>query len=480
MDQTMTQADEIKRLKRQLEKTRVERDGALKKLGRAAEAAKKDDAKLNDNARQIMYLERQRRALVALSNGYGLLGTDHDTMWSHVSELDRIINTPKLLKRITGCTPGQFAFKLKWFEPLATECGPLFRGDGLRASDPGNRCKLYPRHILLLALIRYYTGMTEGAGLTSPAWTSVPAWTSPAWTSPAWTSPAWTSPAWTSPAWTSPAWTSPAWTSPAWTMDQSGVSKYLNLAADILERIVVSPKFLTGLLSMAESVDDIIDLVPHLRLLVDGTHILRYRPGDGVQRKASYSGKKKQFTYNVQVITNCAGLILNVSEAVDGSTHDYALFKKHLAEAGAWLLELAETCSTEGKRMKMTSDLGYQGIKKDYPQFDHEQGAKRLRKDSPDYESEHGGLSESQTKRNREVSRIRMPVEWAMGDMKRYRILRGPYAGTAQDLGRDMNVIAGLSNINELWDHENDMPGPLLARLIPKIEAGLASRIPSP
>ena len=432
MDQTMTQADEIKRLKRQLEKTRAERDGALKKLGRAAEAAKKDDAKLNDNARQIMYLERQRRALVALSNGYGLLGTDHDTMWSHVSELDRIINTPKLLKRITGCTPGQFAFKLKWFEPLATECGPLFRGDGLRASDPGNRCKLYPRHILLLALIRYYTGMTEGA------------------------------------------------LQPWFGVDQSGVSKYLNLAADILERIVVSPKFLTGLLSMAESVDDIVEMVPHLRLLVDGTHILRYRPGDGVQRKASYSGKKKQFTYNVQVITNCAGLILNVSEAVDGSTHDYALFKKHLAEAGAWLLELAETCSTEGKRMKMTSDLGYQGIKKDYPQFDHEQGAKRLRKDSPDYESEHGGLSESQTKRNREVSRIRMPVEWAMGDMKRYRILRGPYAGTAQDLGRDMNVIAGLSNINELWDHENDRPGPLLAKLIPKIEAGLAFKMPSP
>ncbi len=109
----MTQAEQIKRLKRQLEKAHADRDAALKKLGRAAEVAKKDGAKLNDNAKQIMYLERQRRALVALSNGYGLLGTDHDTMWSHVSELDRIIETPKLLKRIAGCTPGQFAFKLK-------------------------------------------------------------------------------------------------------------------------------------------------------------------------------------------------------------------------------------------------------------------------------------------------------------------------------------------------------------------------------
>ena len=379
-----------------------------------------------------MYLERQQRALVALSNGYGLLGTDHDTMWSHVSELDRIINTPKLLKRITGCTPGQFAFKLKWFEPLAMEHGPLFRGDGLRAGDQGNRCKLYPRHVLLLALIRYYTGMAEGA------------------------------------------------MQPWFGVDQSGVSRYLDLAADILERIVVSPEFLTGLLSMAESVDDITELVPHLRLLVDGTHILRCRPGDGAQRKASYSGKKKQFTYNVQAITNCAGLILNISEAVDGSTHDYALFKKHLAGAGAWLLELAETCSAEEKKLKVTSDLGYQGIEKDYPEFDHEQGTKRLRKDNPKYEPKHGGLSEAQVKRNKEVSRIRIPVEWAMGDMKRYRLLRGPYAGTAQDLGRDMNVIAGLSNINELWDHENDRPGPLLAKLMPKIEARLASGMPPP
>ena len=421
----MTQADEIKRLKRQLEKAGAERDVALKKLGRA-------DAKLSDNAKQIMYLERQRRALVALSNGYGLLGTDHDTMWSHVSELDRIINTPKLLKRITGCTPGQFAFKLKYFEPLAMEDGPLFRGDGLRASDQGNRCKLYPRHVLLLALIRYYAGMSESS------------------------------------------------LQPWFGVDQSGVSRYLDLAAGILERIVVSPEFLTGLLSMAESVDDITELVPHLRLLVDGTHILRCRPDDKEQRKASYSGKKKQFTYNVQVITNCASLILNISEAVDGSTHDYALFKKHLDGAGAWLLELAETCRAEEKKLEMASDLGYKGIDKDYPQFDHIQGTKRLRKDNPNYEPKRGGLSEEQARRNKAVSRIRIPVEWAMGDMKRYRILRGPYAGTAQDLGRDMNIIAGLSNINELWDHKNDRPGPLLAKLIPKIEAKLASKIPPP
>ena len=142
-------------------------------------------------------------------------------------------------------------------------------------------------------------------------------------------------------------------------MDQSGVSKYLGLTTDIPEHMVISPKFLTGLLEMAESVEEIAEPVPHLRLLVDGTHILRCRPADKAQRKAPYNGKKRRFTYNVQAITNCAGLILNLSDVVDGSTHDYALFKKHMAEVGAWLMGLAETCREKGKKIEITSDLGY-------------------------------------------------------------------------------------------------------------------------
>lgn len=114
------------------------------------------------------------------------------------------------------------------------------------------------------------------------------------------------------------------------------------------------------------------------------------------------------------------------------------------------------------------------------PEFDHIQGEKHLRKDSPGYEPKRGGLSEAQAEQNRKISRIRIPVEWAMGDMKRYRLLRGPYAWTARDLDRDMNIIAGLSNTNELWDHENDRPGPLLAKLASRMEARLASKTPLP
>ena len=154
---------------------------------------------------------------------------------------------------------------------------------------------------------------------------------------------------------------------------------------------------------------------------------------------------------------------------VSGRTRYYVLFKKHMAKAGAWLMRLAEICRAERKKIVITLNLGYRSIRKYYTQFDHIRGEKRLRKDSPYYESKHGGLSEAQVKRNRKISRIRMPVEWAMGDMKRYRLLRGPYMGAARDLDRDMSIIASLSNINEFWVHKNDRLGPLPARLASKM-----------
>ena len=118
--------------------------------------------------------------------------------------------------------------------------------------------------------------------------------------------------------------------------------------------------FMTSLLKKCKTVDDIREIIPDLRILVDGTHIERVRPGDGTARKAAYSGKKK-FTFNVQVMTDHAGMPLNLGDVVDGSTHDYTLFKDYLAGEGAWLPELAAICKEHGEELVIVVDLGYQG-----------------------------------------------------------------------------------------------------------------------
>ncbi len=394
-------------------------DRLAKALRRARKTVRDFKEELGEKDKEIMYLKRREQVLRALSGIHAPRGPDPNHIWTVEKRLDHIIGIPKLLKKTTGCTRGQFAEILKDFERDVLARGPLFRGDSRSAGDQGNRCKLYPRHVLLLALCRYYTGLTEDA---LGAWFGV---------------------------------------------DQSTISRYLDLAAYILTDIVVSPKFLTELIKTIKDVDDLKQLIPHLRLLVDGTHIQRERPGDGAQRKAAYSGKKKRFTHNVQVITNCVGLILNLSGAAKGSMHDYALFKEHLAgEGGELLLKLAERCEAMGEKLKLTSDLGYVGAKKDYPQFDHEQPARRKSKNSKQYDPKTGGLTREEKERNRAVSKKRIHVERAMWFMKRFKLLRHVYIGTAWGLERDMNVIAGLANMNTLWDHENDEPGPLLAKLL--------------
>ena len=408
-----------------------ERDNALKKVEELSKSAETAESEKSDVQTRIMYLDRQVQALTALSNGYGLRHTDHDRMWDHGKELDRIIDDPKRLKSITGCTPGQFAFLRELFESYIKSAPdmPLFRGDARHAGKPGNRCKLFPRHALLLAAMRIYTGAGEDS------------------------------------------------MQPWFGIDQSNVSRYLDLGYRILGEVTATADFMTSLLKECKTVDDIREIIPHLRILVDGTHIERVRPGGSAARRAAYSGKKKQFTFNVQVITDHTGMPLNLSDVVDGSTHDYTVFKEHAANKGSWLLDLAAICKEHDEELEVVEDLGYLGMEKDYGSvFRVVQNVKRLRKDSPGYEPKYGGLSEEDRKRNKRVSKIRIFVEHGMAKIKRFKLVWGPFVGTGEDLRRVLNVVTGLANTNHLWDHIKDAPSEMLAKLTGMIKAGLAAR----
>ena len=137
--------------------------------------------------------------------------------------------------------------------------------------------------------------------------------------------------------------------------------------------------------------------------------------------------------------------------------------------------DLAKECRDFGELLKAVVDLGYQGMKTDYgEEFEVVQGTKRKRKGSPGYEPKHWGLTKEEREHNKEVSRIRIPVEHAIGGIKRFRLMRGPYAGSAESLRFVLNAVTGLANTNSLWDRARDIPRPLLAKLIGRIKAGLA------
>ena len=63
-----------------------------------------------------------------------------------------------------------------------------------------------------------------------------------------------------------------------------------------------------------------------------------------------------------------------------------------------------------------------------------------------------------------------------MAKIKRFKLMRGPFIGTGEDLRRALNVVTGLANTNHLWDHTKDAPGEMLAKLTGMIRARLAAK----
>ena len=47
-----------------------------------------------------------------------------------------------------------------------------------------------------------------------------------------------------------------------------------------------------------------------------------------MQRKRSYSGRKKRFTFNTEIITNSKGIIIHQTKSYRGASHDFGIFKK--------------------------------------------------------------------------------------------------------------------------------------------------------
>ena len=96
-------------------------------------------------------------------NRYRTYGPDRDVHAARLVVLDDIIGSPRRLRAVTLCSAEQFDYILHRYENWAKEHGklPLFWDDAGRESDPGNRCRLYMRHALLLALMHKKSGPTQ-------------------------------------------------------------------------------------------------------------------------------------------------------------------------------------------------------------------------------------------------------------------------------------------------------------------------------
>jgi len=154
----------------------------------------------------------------------------------------------------------------------------------------------------------------------------------------------------------------------------------------------------------------------------DGTERPIQRPKDKEAQKTYYSGKKKRHTVKNNVVVNAQAKIVLLTATCEGKKHD-----KKIADE-------AEFTLPEGSLLYQ--DNGFQGFALE--------GVTILQ---PKKKPRGGELTAEEKEHNREVSRIRIRVEHAIGGLKRYRIVKDQLRNWKQGF-RDlvMETCCGLHN----------------------------------
>jgi hypothetical protein len=176
------------------------------------------------------------------------------------------------------------------------------------------------------------------------------------------------------------------------------------------------------------SVEEFMQRFPGVKdVFIDGTERPGQRPKKAKSQRKHYSGKQHQHTHKNLVMTDDQGQFLIISQTKPGARQDYHRFK-HAGfgdcippEVGTWV------------------DLGFMGIKKDYP---------HLAVVMPHKSSKNKPLTPAQKEENRIICAIRIRVEHALAGLKRFRCLTDTYRNKGQTLADTFILIAAA-----LWNY---------------------------
>jgi len=176
-------------------------------------------------------------------------------------------------------------------------------------------------------------------------------------------------------------------------------------------------------------------------LFIDATERPHARPQDDDAQRKKFSGKKKRHTVKNTVITTVCQWILFFGLTVAGSVHDYGRFKEEfpIPEGGG-----TEALAAWFEKFVLWVDLGYQGLQKKYAAKEIKMPHKKPRKSKT---NPNPSLSPEQKAENREISRVRVIVEQAIGGLKRVGILVQRFRNHITDFVDEVGIIgAGLWN----------------------------------
>lgn len=123
-------------------------------------------------------------------------------------------------------------------------------------------------------------------------------------------------------------------------VDQSNINRSLEASNRALTEVLPTASKMIQLIREADTLTDLKRIIlpdsttRKVAVVLDGMHVLVDRSNDKDRRRADYSGKKKAFTFNTNVITDTRKRILWLGGTASGSTHDLTLLKEDSPDLG--------------------------------------------------------------------------------------------------------------------------------------------------
>lgn len=211
-------------------------------------------------------------------------------------------------------------------------------------------------------------------------------------------------------------------------VDRSQICRWVKKLLPLLEKalgysISLPKRKITSLQEFQETFPEIADI------LIDVTERRCQRPKSTKNLRRQYSGKKKSHTRKNTLIVSEEKYIHFLSPTKNGRIHDLTLFKKE-----AITPHIPNTCS-------LWIDKGYTGIQALLPEG--------VEVHIPHKKKKNQTLSKEQKAENQAINGLRIPVEHAIGGMKRYGCMQIPIRNKDPKLEDQLPLLcAGLWNFH--------------------------------
>jgi hypothetical protein len=215
-------------------------------------------------------------------------------------------------------------------------------------------------------------------------------------------------------------------------LDQSNILKDIRKLEPLVRDVLPTPKKLHYKVKQLQTIEEITAMFPELKAFLDATEQEIPRPKNKHKRKTHYSGKKKRHTVKTQLTVNVDGLIVHQTQHVKGSMHDYSLFKRsrpHLPD-----------------RVLGEGDLGYLGVKKDFPRLNFAVPFKKKNPGRGKCGVKAQKLPAEQRAFNRVLAKERVVVEHTNSRVKKFLIWGGEFRNRLKHYDIATEIVSGIVN----------------------------------